>query len=340
MSRSLYLICNLIIALLIPQNASGQYVKMKGVTLVASPNPVPEGSFLPIQNVCADWVALNPFAFSNSERSTRIIYDSPRQWWGERPDGIRDAIVKAKSAGMKVMLKPQLWIPGGWVGNVSFTDEEKWNEWAENYQGYILLMAAIAEELDVDLFCIGTELDQTVIQKPEIWRGLIESVRAVYSGRLTYAANWTHYDEIEIWPQLDFIGIDAYFPLIDAVTPTVDELKGAWDHKLSNIQTLSEKLDKRVLFTEFGYLSVDGCAHEHWLLEPKRDLTATNETAQANAYRALLETFMPLDWWAGCFLWKWYPDRKSSWGEGSWEKDYTPQGKAAETVLKSIFEHY
>ena len=335
--RSILLFCLFITFLNLIQ-AQGE--KMKGVTIVASPHPLSVDAFEPIQKICANWVVINPFAFSLSENSTKIIYDSPRQWWGERPEGVKDAIIKAKKAGMKVMLKPQIWIQGGWVGNVVFDKEEKWKEWESDYTDLLIEMAKISDETDVDLLCIGTEYDQTVIHNLSYWQGLIVNIRKEYKGNLTYAGNWTHFDQIEIWNDLDFIGINSYFPLSESVTPNVDELKIAWVGKKEQIKAVSVKYDKPVIFTEFGYLSVDGCAYEHWNLEPKRDQLKSNEQGQANAYQALLETFMPESWYSGCFLWKWYPNKKANMGEGSWSKDYTPQGKLAEQVFKQIFSTY
>ena len=45
------------------------------------------------------------------------------------------------------------------------------------------------------------------------WIELIQKVRAVYQGQLTYAANYDNYQEVDFWEHLDFIGINAYFPL-------------------------------------------------------------------------------------------------------------------------------
>ena len=60
-----------------------------------------------------------------------------------------------------------------------------------------------------------------------------------------------------------------------------------------------------------------------------------NEQAQANALQALYEVFGEEDFWAGGFLWKWYPR-----GGGHVEypgRDYTPQGKIAHDVVKNFY---
>ncbi|MEM6723389.1 MAG: hypothetical protein AAF598_05080, partial [Bacteroidota bacterium] len=45
------------------------------------------------------------------------------------------------------------------------------------------------------------------------WRTIIRSARQHYTGELTLAANFDNYREISFWDELDFIGINAYFPL-------------------------------------------------------------------------------------------------------------------------------
>ena len=49
------------------------------------------------------------------------------------------------------------------------------------------------------------------------WRALIEDVRAVFSGRVGYAANFDHYQQVGFWQSLDVMGINAYFSLRDQV---------------------------------------------------------------------------------------------------------------------------
>ena len=91
----------------------------------------------------------------------------------------------------------------------------------------------------------------------------------------------------------------------------------------------------KVLFTEYGYLSVDHTAYRHWEHEENIYNLAVNESAQANALDAFYSTWVKENIWAGGFLWKWYPDRKGH--QGYFEKDYTPQGKKAEEVIKKWF---
>ncbi len=45
------------------------------------------------------------------------------------------------------------------------------------------------------------------------WRGLIDDVRRVYRGPVTYGANFDQYHRVGFWEALDAVGVTSYFPL-------------------------------------------------------------------------------------------------------------------------------
>jgi hypothetical protein len=57
---------------------------------------------------------------------------------------------------------------------------------------------------------------------------LIKKVRAVYSGKLTYAENWDCIDKVLFWDQLDYIGVDAYFPISKKKKQKMKEIRAGW----------------------------------------------------------------------------------------------------------------
>jgi hypothetical protein len=93
------------------------------------------------------------------------------------------------------------------------------------------------------------------------WRKLIHQVRNVYTGDVTYAANFDQYKDVTFWDALDFIGVNAYFPLREsyasAATAHLDEeLTSGWKRVLDELQTFRETRHlqaKSFLFTEIGY---------------------------------------------------------------------------------------
>ncbi len=308
--------------------------KMTGITMVAPPRSFKGDPFVPIKNINAEWVALVPYAFTR-QHVAGVRYQHPNKWWGETPEGIAECIDMAHKNGQKVFLKPQVFIPGSWVGDMDFETEAEWLKWEKEYRAYILTLVEIARQKNVAAFCVGTEYKIATRKRETFWRSLIKEIRGMYSGLLLYSSNWDNYEEIPFWDALDLIGISAYFPLTEDKTPSITDLKKAWKPIGKKIKKFARRNGKQILFTEYGYLSIDGCAYRAWELEKKVKQSPINEQAQSNAYQALLEFFSKEEYWAGGFLWKWFPEGMGH--EGYVERDYTPQGKIAEQTIARIY---
>ncbi len=313
--------------------------KMKGISVVAPPTPFKADPMPRLQSIGVDWVAAIPFGFS-SKGEASVNYNrsgNSYQWWGERPDGVRKTIQLAKTNALQVLLKPQLYVPGDWPGAIDFSREEDWRHWEKEYEDFILFFAQMASEEEADLFCLGTEFKIALQKRPAYWLALIDKIRAVYCGPLIYAANWDEFEQVPLafWNKLDYVGIDAYFPLVDSKTPSLRELRKAWIPKRQRIRNFYKKVRLPIIFTEYGYLSVDGCAGKAWLLEKEVRNLPINEQAQANAIDAMFQTFWDEPYWMGSFLWKWFPNKQ---GESDYpERDYSPQDKAGEKTLAKWF---
>lgn len=311
-----------------------QAQKIGGITMVAPPKAFEIDPMPNITEINSNWVAFVPYAF-NSTDNPEVQFGSKRQWWGERKEGIVKSITLAKTHGLKVMLKPQVWMRGSWVGEMDYDTEEDWKIWERTYKDYIMSFIDVANEYNVEMICVGTEFRISVIKREQFWRDLIKEIRAVYNGKLVYSANWDSYDKVPIWDALDYIGISAYFPLTDFDTPNQFYLKMKWRSVVNKLRKFSKKQQKQILFTEYGYLSVDGAAGKTWELEKKVHDLDINERAQANALEALLSSFADEEFWAGGFLWKWFPNGYGH--EGYPERDYTPQDKEGAEVLKKWY---
>ena len=205
--------------------------------------------------------------------------------------------------------------------------------WKKTYSEFILEYAKLAQELKAELFCIGTELEKFIENRPEYWSNLIAEIKTVFKGKLTYAANWDEFKRTPFWDSLDYIGVDAYFPVSASKTPTVAECIDGWKTHKELMKSVSMKHNKSILFTEFGYRSVDFSGKEPW--KSDRNMTQVNLKAQDNTTRALFETFWNEDWIAGGFLWKWYHNHENSGGENN--ARFTPQNKPVETTIKTYY---
>lgn len=309
--------------------------KINGLTLVAPPEPFPNDPMLPVKELGANWISVVPYAFTRSGQPAVHYNENNWQWWGEQPAGVRETIRLAHQAGVRVMLKPQVYVPRSWTGTLEFPTSVEWEKWEAGYTRYILRMARLADSTGVELFCIGTEFGKSVAQRPEFWFSLIQKVRKAYQGKLVYSANWDDWEQVPFWNELDFIGLSGYFPLVEAPTPEITALKNAWQPICARLRSFSQKQKRLVLFTEFGYLSVDGCGWRNWELERDIERLPVNEQAQANCLEAMMGTLQTESWWAGGFLWKWFPNMRGH--EGYPERDYTPQGKQGENVLRKWY---
>lgn len=273
-----------------------------------------------------------PYGFI-PEGSTELKFNSEWQWWGEKMEGTSTLIQLAKKEGYKIMLKPHVWKRhGSFTGHHGYTSEKDWKAFETSYSNYILSFAQLAQEEKVELFCIGTEWAKFVEERPEFWKKLINEVKKVYFGKLTYAANWDEYKKVTFWNQLDYIGVDAYFPLVEDKTPSSAQVKYALLEPLNELRIVSSAANKPILFTEFGYRSVDFTAKKPW--EAGRE-GIVNLQGQINAYEAFFESFWSQEFVAGGFIWKWFANHAEVGGESN--NGFTPQNKPVE---KSIQKWY
>jgi len=312
---------------------------INGVSFVAPPKVLEMDPFTSVVGVNANWVAIMPFAFSDGN-TPQVYYDNDRQWWGERSVGILQTIAAAKSRNLKILLKPHVWVKGqGWTGDFILETESDWKQWEKDYTDYILNFALIADSLAVDAFCIGLEYKNVVKERPQFWSELIYKVRKTYGGLITYAANWDNYQNVTFWNEVDFIGINAYFPLSQEKTPSVATLNKSWIKEKQMLFELSKKHRKPIVFTEFGYRSIDKAAGNQWEFEHHRDYKGIpNFEAQENAYVAVFESFWGEPWFKGGFLWKWYPESLIS--SDYINSDYTPQQKPVEKIIQAWYKNH
>ncbi|MCW2118775.1 glycoside hydrolase family 113 [Flavobacterium sp. 7A] len=305
-------------------------IEYKGMNLVAPIKEINNSTFEALVKNHVNAISLIPYAFVDMDKAA-VIYNHKRQWWGESIDGIKVCIQKAHSYQMKVMIKPHLWVNHQfYTGNLDFKTNEEWENWETDYETYILEYAQIAQESKVDLFCFGTELRNPIAKRPAFWMQLIAKIKKIYTGKLTYAANWDDFDSVPFWRQMDYIGIDGYFPLSDKENPSVEELETGWKKHLSKMELTHKKWSKDILFTEFGYRNSDYVALEPW----KENQSILNNAAQATAYEALFKSLNHQKWYAGGFAWKWYADDYHK----KKELDYTPQDKPALAVIAKWYE--
>lgn len=248
-----------------------------------------------------------------------------------------------REAGFKVFFKPHLWVispsNGKWRSDIYPSNEENWELWKSSYRNFILRYAKIAEQANAEMYCIGAEFSRLAVEKPEFWKKLIQEVRRTYSGKITYAANWyNEFEKIDFWNKLDFIGIQAYFPLVTTNNPSVKEISKGWNKYLPVLESTHKKYNRKVLFTEMGYKSTANGAKVpwEWLENASTADNPFSAETQANSYSAFFNTVWNKEWFAGVHIWQMRSDYVKDHEKDN--LDFTPQGKPAENIIAKGFE--
>ena len=313
---------------------NGQTEKINGLSFVSSRDAINSSHIQPVKKASANYVSLMPFGFIKDLKSPKISFNTKRQWYGETEEGLKQYANQFKKAHIKLMVKPQIWVWGGaYTGQIQMNSEEEWEILEDSYEEFIISYAKIAAELNASVFCIGTELEKFVISRPLYWEQLIKKIKLLYKGKITYAANWDEFKRVPFWNALDFIGIDAYFPLSNKKTPTTQDFEEGWQPHKKQIKKIQAIYKKPVLFTEYGYRSIDYTGKEPW--NSNKVIGNVNLTAQVNATQAIYNEFWNEDWFAGGFLWKWFHNHNNSGGENN--NRFTPQNKPTEKLIQKLY---
>ena len=327
------LICTLFVLIITLQSVIGQS-KINGISFVASRDKAEQQHIDPVVSLHANYAAVMPFGFVRSLNTPEVIYNTDRQWFGETRDGARQYAGLLKKNGIKVMIKPQIWVwKGEYTGYIKMDSEENWHLLETSYRSFILEYAQLAQEVGAEMYCIGTELETFIENRPQYWQTLISEVKAIYKGKLTYAANWDAYKRVDFWKQLDYIGVDAYFPVSDEQTPDVANTRLRWQRWKQELEDVASINDRPILFTEFGYRSRDYAGKEPWTSD--RSITGVNLDAQDHLTQALFEELWKEEWFAGGFIWKWFIHYERSGGKEN--NRFTPQNKPVEETIRKFY---
>jgi hypothetical protein len=209
-----------------------------------------------------------------------------------------------------------------WRGEIQPSDS-----WFDSYRIFINYFAEFAQQNSVEMFCVGCEYKATT-DESEQWQRVIQGVRDRYSGPITYAADWTNYYNIDWWNSVDYVGIDAYFPLsIFDSDPTATQLQKVWTNYADEIEEWLEPINKPVIFTEIGYRSGDGTnmAPSNYWSDMSLDLQE-----QQDCYQAAFQTLWDKDWFYGFYWWTWIHDPTKG---GLTDTSHTPQNKPTQDLI-------
>jgi len=233
-------------------------------------------------------VALVPYGYSRRDQPT-VRFGGRRIW--ETDESVERLARLAHQRGLKVMLKPQIWVRGGYPGDLFYPDDADRQEWFAGYRAFVEHYASLAERMRADIFCVGVEFSRMSRYGKE-WRSLIARARELYSGPLVYAANWgEEFETLPFWDALDYIGLNQYYPLPDGLST---------GRVVQTVEKVYNKHRRPVIFTEAGFASLEAPHREPWDESPRR----LSPEDQARCYEAVLQAFFRKPWFQGVYWWK------------------------------------
>ena len=284
----------------------------------------------------ATWISLTPFGRTADLKPTGIdlTFEAPFE---ENRRSVLAAIQQAHERGLDVLLVPHLWVESGeWRALIDPGSEAGWARWAEAYRTFLLAWADVAREGHVEMLSVGVELRSWVTTpRAASMLRIIEEVRRVYPGLLTYSANWDDVEDTLILGAIDLIGVNAFYPLASRDGASPEELAEGGKKVARSLDALARQHDKPVVLTEFGYTTRADPAVRPWEWPDSMKGVKVDQRAQAEAYAALVAPFLRERSFAGLFAWRLYADPDDVSQEAEW--GFSPRGKLAELTLRDAF---
>ena len=293
----------------------------------------------------ANAVTVNPIFYVDTKTGSIVSLSATKS---ESVANVSTEIKAAHADGLQVMMKVAvIGLDGTTSANLAPTNIP---QFFASYKALVMQYAASAQANHAETLSIGTEMDQlTGSAYKGYWDDIISSVRQVYHGQLTYAANWNTAANVSFWSELDIVGVDGYVPLSSAANPSVQDLKNAWTtastdpyyksifHGLSPLDyyhSLATTYGKPLMFTELGYQSSSTAASNPGYYGTANTVS---QDLQAKSLEAFFETWGNQgSWFKGAYLWDWSPVADPTTG-ANYAKDFTVQGKEGQGVVTAWY---
>lgn len=285
--------------------------------------PAAEESMRAMADLGVTWVTIAYTALQPTAQSVSIPFRAEPT---VTDDEVRGAVQRARRLGLKVCLKPMVDVADGtWRAYIGFFDwevpgEPSWSQWFAAYGEYVTHHARLADELDVEMFCVGCEMVRADSQE-EYWRSLVANVRDVYDGLVTYNCDKYQEDRVTWWDAVDVISASGYYP------------SGQWQSQLDRIEAVVVREAKPFCFLEAGCPSREGSAARpnDWTL-----VGAPSEQVQADYLDEMLTAGAGRSWVGGFMLWDW-PAELYDTSSAATDDGYCVHGKLGAEVVR---RHY
>lgn len=234
----------------------------------------------------------------------------------EKDEAIAQLSAVARGLGMKILLKPQLWLRGGSTTDIDFPKEAERKQWFGQYRLFLEHYAGLAARIRADLFSVGVEFARMARYEAE-WRSLIQRARQIYPGKLTYSAiQGSEFETTRFFDALDYIGLNNYYPLPDDLSTAA---------VVARVEAVQKRFGKPIIFPEAGFTSLSAPHREPWDETPRK----LSPEDQARSYEAIFQGFYKKPWFQGMYWWKVGTNGVGGLEDGS----HTPWNKPAMKVV-------
>jgi hypothetical protein len=297
-------------------------------------------------------VALSVFEYQSTATSHDIAPNTTginplnaHPWPSSSTTGdLRTAILDAHNRSLRILLKPHIDLYSGERRAAIVPD----SQWFSSYRIMIQKYARLCAENSVEILCMGVEyVFATQPQFTPQWKALIDSVRKVYGGMLTYAANWNdavsygitqpEYTQVGFWSSLEYVGVDAYYRLTSSSVEAIPSFEVGLSRMRvhsSELGAFSRAIEKKILLTEIGVQSTVGALASPWDYAIGNHPSAQQDVGGQNLYyRVALEAFGSQSWCAGMLWWNW-----ESVASSTETTNYTPRNKPAALTMKRWYQ--
>lgn len=323
--RSVLILCSAASLMACDRTPASPIIPVRGANLIQSgqaplDSAASTQSLMELKRLGANTVAIVPFLWQQHPQDPNIGFGTAVTD-AQLVGGIR----AAHAQGFQVVLKPHVWVPGHWAGEIEMASAEHWELWFDNYRKLMLHYAQLAAGEQVEVLSLGTELKKTS-QHPR-WQELISAVRRVYPGRLTYSAHGV--EELASLPfkdKLDIISLTLYVDLTGYDGAEEQALRIR--ETLGGIREQVKAFNRPVWISELGFRALSDAHRKPWESPEQRDGPA-DAIAQARLFAVWLDEIRAarLD---GLLIWYWNSDPQAG---GPHNTDFTVQNKATAGVL-------
>jgi hypothetical protein len=242
----------------------------------------------------------------------------------------RQALLDAHAMGMATVLIPHIYLDdGSWRGHLRFASTAEGARWWKSYEAFMLTAAEVATAGGASVLSIGVELKaiSSLSDTADRMAALAARIRGKYDGALTYSANWDEADDVSFWSAVDYVGVNAYYPL------RPDPIRGA-EKVAERLQRLARRTERPVVILEVGYRS-SPLPHVRPWEWPEDVHPLVDEHAQARVWAAVLSSWLGAEDIRGLMVWVVPTDPDDPASEP--RHGFNPLNKRAEAVIARAF---